>query len=280
MRTSLATHLLTPRRVRSSLVVLPAFCSCVCLGDGRFQDRPLGAFCSPLFPSLFSCICVFADFAAAFSPQEGTPSIYERYTEGKAQAKDCLAIVTARVAAEERYAKEMAAVAGVYISDRQRGVWFSLAQDFRTLLHVAFVAVGTHSVPSKLPARSTCCFAARVVASCGVCVCILLLLTGFVSCTAKAHSLTDSGSLTTAWLSIREIHTALAEIHSTFAKKLQSEVARPLSDDIRDRSTQKNALADEDRNLHLHLNKCKAATDVRCQWPFLVLFVGLLTLCV
>ncbi len=44
--------------------------------------------------------------------QEGTPSIYERYTEGKAQAKDCLAIVTARVVAEERYAKEMAAIAG------------------------------------------------------------------------------------------------------------------------------------------------------------------------
>lgn len=43
---------------------------------------------------------------------EGTAAVYERYSEGKAQSKDVLAICTARVAVEERYAKEMGAVAG------------------------------------------------------------------------------------------------------------------------------------------------------------------------
>jgi pyruvoyl-dependent arginine decarboxylase (PvlArgDC) len=80
--------------------------------------------------------------------------------------------------------------------------------------------------------------------------------------TAKAHQLTDSDSLTVCWLSIRDTHTTLAEAHSSFARKLQSEVVKPLADDIRDRSTQKNALADEDRNLHNQLHKTKIAAEV------------------
>jgi hypothetical protein len=126
--------------------------------------------------------------------QEGTACIYDRYSEGKAFSKDVVAILTARVAAEERYAKELAAIA------------------------------------------------------------------------AKANGLTEvQATLPAAWVSLRDSHAARAEAHSALAKKLQAEVVKVLTDDIRERSVKKGELFEEDKSLHAQLAKHKSATESALQ---------------
>jgi hypothetical protein len=51
-------------------------------------------------------------FFSSFLLQEGTAVIYDRYSEGKALAKDVVAILQARAAAEDRYARELSVIGG------------------------------------------------------------------------------------------------------------------------------------------------------------------------
>ncbi len=153
--------------------------------------------------TFFFCVCAFCAWALAAMRavltlvsvlQEGTALIYDRYSEGKAFSKDVVSILTARVAAEERYAKELSAIA------------------------------------------------------------------------AKVNGLTDvQASLPAAWVSVRDSHAARAEAHSIAAKKLQSEIVKVLSDDIRDRSVKKGELFEEDKSLHAQLSKHKSATESALQ---------------
>lgn len=58
------------------------------------------------------CGCVLGvDILTCILLQEGTAAIYDHYSEGKSLSRDMVAILTARTAAEERYAKELAAIA-------------------------------------------------------------------------------------------------------------------------------------------------------------------------
>jgi hypothetical protein len=79
---------------------------------------------------------------------------------------------------------------------------------------------------------------------------------------SKANSLADTdSSLPAAWVVLRDSHSARAEMHSVLVKKLEGDVMKVVADGLKERSTKKGSLSDEDKSLHTQLNKHKKATD-------------------